>query len=136
MMDTTINLRRMRRSLSKVSSLSPRQTRSCPLRKLTDKSCEVSIMLSGEKSRTESNRIFHRRIGHNCVWYNQLPSWVNSLSGSALSSAMVNHCTTLLTHFKNETCTSGEIPLVNQSSSFSGLFFFRLLRYHKRAIQR
>ncbi|EIM91473.1 endo-1,4-beta-xylanase C precursor [Stereum hirsutum FP-91666 SS1] len=41
--------------------------------------------------------------GHNCVWYNQLPSWVNSLSGSALSSAMVNHCTTLLTHYKGDT---------------------------------
>ncbi|EIM91462.1 endo-1,4-beta-xylanase A precursor [Stereum hirsutum FP-91666 SS1] len=43
--------------------------------------------------------------GHNCVWYNQLPSWVSSgtLSASELESAMVNHCTTLLTHYKGGT---------------------------------
>jgi GH35 family endo-1,4-beta-xylanase len=36
--------------------------------------------------------------GHNCVWYNQLPSWVTSgnFDATELSSIVVNHCSTIV----------------------------------------
>nr|B7SIW2.1 RecName: Full=Endo-1,4-beta-xylanase C; Short=Xylanase C; AltName: Full=1,4-beta-D-xylan xylanohydrolase C; Flags: Precursor [Phanerodontia chrysosporium]ABZ88799.1 endo-1,4-beta-xylanase C precursor [Phanerodontia chrysosporium] len=42
--------------------------------------------------------------GHNCVWYNQLPSWVSSGSFTAaqLTSIIQNHCSTLVTHYKGQ----------------------------------
>ncbi|KAI0262822.1 endo-1,4-beta-xylanase C precursor [Gloeopeniophorella convolvens] len=43
--------------------------------------------------------------GHNCVWYNQLPSWVSSgnFNASELSSIVANHCSTLVGHYKGDT---------------------------------
>jgi len=39
--------------------------------------------------------------GHTLVWHSQLPNWVSSLStASAVRSAMVNHITKVMTHFK------------------------------------
>ncbi|KQR16734.1 endo-1,4-beta-xylanase [Cellulomonas sp. Leaf334] len=40
--------------------------------------------------------------GHTLVWHSQMPSWTNSLSGSALDSAMRNHVTNVATHFKGK----------------------------------
>ncbi|KAH9945064.1 endo-1,4-B-xylanase A [Epithele typhae] len=42
--------------------------------------------------------------GHNCVWYNQLPSWVSSggFSAAQLTSVIQTHCSTLLTHYKGQ----------------------------------
>ncbi|GJE91538.1 glycoside hydrolase family 10 protein [Phanerochaete sordida] len=42
--------------------------------------------------------------GHNCVWYNQLPSWVSSGSFTAaqLTSVIQNHCSTLVSHYKGQ----------------------------------
>ncbi|GJE94607.1 endo-1,4-beta-xylanase [Phanerochaete sordida] len=42
--------------------------------------------------------------GHNCVWYNQLPSWVSSGSFTAaqLTSIIQNHCSTLVGHYKGQ----------------------------------
>jgi endo-1,4-beta-xylanase len=40
--------------------------------------------------------------GHTLVWHQQMPSWTNSLSGSALESAMKNHITNVATHFKGK----------------------------------
>ena len=42
--------------------------------------------------------------GHNCVWYNQLPSWVSSgnFNAATLTSIIQTHCSTLLTHYKGQ----------------------------------
>ncbi|KAA1476236.1 endo-1,4-B-xylanase A [Dentipellis sp. KUC8613] len=42
--------------------------------------------------------------GHNCVWYNQLPSWVSSggFNASTLSSIVSNHCGTVVGHYKGQ----------------------------------
>lgn len=45
-----------------------------------------------------------QNAGHNCVWYNQLPSWVTSsnFNSSALTSVIQTHCSTLVGHYKGE----------------------------------
>ncbi|KAF7966742.1 hypothetical protein HWV62_37217 [Athelia sp. TMB] len=42
--------------------------------------------------------------GHNCVWYNQLPSWLTGGSWTAaqLSSIVTEHCSTIVGHYKGE----------------------------------
>ncbi|KDQ57131.1 glycoside hydrolase family 10 protein [Jaapia argillacea MUCL 33604] len=42
--------------------------------------------------------------GHNCVWYNQLPSWVTATNWTAaqLSSIVSTHCGTLVGHYKGQ----------------------------------
>ncbi|EJD06385.1 endo-1,4-beta-xylanase A precursor [Fomitiporia mediterranea MF3/22] len=42
--------------------------------------------------------------GHNCVWYNQLPSWVSNsgFNSATLTSVIQTHCSTLVGHFKGE----------------------------------
>jgi endo-1,4-beta-xylanase len=40
--------------------------------------------------------------GHTFVWHAQTPSWVQNLSASALQSAMNNHITNLMNHFRNK----------------------------------
>ncbi|MEV6342643.1 endo-1,4-beta-xylanase [Actinoplanes sp. NPDC051851] len=40
--------------------------------------------------------------GHALAWHSQQPSWVASLSGTALRSAMVNHITNVATHYKGQ----------------------------------
>ncbi|WP_265737168.1 endo-1,4-beta-xylanase [Actinacidiphila paucisporea] len=40
--------------------------------------------------------------GHTLVWHNQLPGWVSGLSASDLQSAMDNHITQEMTHFKGK----------------------------------
>ncbi|KAI0061751.1 endo-1,4-beta-xylanase C precursor [Artomyces pyxidatus] len=43
--------------------------------------------------------------GHNCVWYNQLPSWVSSggFNAATLSSIVTTHCSTVVGHYKGQT---------------------------------
>jgi endo-1,4-beta-xylanase len=40
--------------------------------------------------------------GHTLAWHSQQPGWVQSLSGSALRQAMVNHITQVATHFRGQ----------------------------------
>ncbi|THU85736.1 beta-1,4-endoxylanase [Dendrothele bispora CBS 962.96] len=42
--------------------------------------------------------------GHNCVWYNQLPSWVSSgnFDNATLSSILQTHCSTVVGHYKGQ----------------------------------
>ncbi|KAK7444076.1 hypothetical protein VKT23_015474 [Stygiomarasmius scandens] len=42
--------------------------------------------------------------GHNCVWYNQLPSWVSSggFDASTLTGILQDHVTTVVDHFKGQ----------------------------------
>ncbi|PKV82957.1 endo-1,4-beta-xylanase [Streptomyces sp. TLI_146] len=40
--------------------------------------------------------------GHTLVWHSQLPSWVNSLPGSQVKTAMENHINNEVTHYKGK----------------------------------
>jgi endo-1,4-beta-xylanase len=42
--------------------------------------------------------------GHNCVWHNQLPSWVTSgnFNNATLLSIVQNHCSTLVSHYRGQ----------------------------------
>ncbi|KAH9847489.1 glycoside hydrolase superfamily [Lenzites betulinus] len=42
--------------------------------------------------------------GHNCVWYNQLPSWVanGQFTAADLTSVIQTHCSTLVGHYKGQ----------------------------------
>ncbi|KAF9060097.1 glycoside hydrolase superfamily [Rhodocollybia butyracea] len=42
--------------------------------------------------------------GHNCVWYNQLPSWVTSdvWTNATLTAVVQNHCGTLVSHYAGD----------------------------------
>jgi len=40
--------------------------------------------------------------GHTLAWHSQQPGWAQSLSGSTLRSAMVNHITQVATHFRGQ----------------------------------
>ncbi|KAF8150055.1 endo-1,4-beta-xylanase A precursor [Crassisporium funariophilum] len=42
--------------------------------------------------------------GHNCVWHNQLPSWVTSgnFNNATLQSIIQTHCSTVVSHYKGQ----------------------------------
>jgi endo-1,4-beta-xylanase len=43
-----------------------------------------------------------RLRGHTLAWHSQQPGWMQSLSGTALRNAMVNHVTGVATHYKGQ----------------------------------
>ncbi|KAI0067266.1 beta-1,4-endoxylanase [Artomyces pyxidatus] len=46
--------------------------------------------------------------GHNCVWHNQLPSWVTSgnFDAPTLQSIITTHCSTVVGHYKGQPITT------------------------------
>ncbi|EMD33933.1 glycoside hydrolase family 10 protein [Gelatoporia subvermispora B] len=50
--------------------------------------------------------------GHNCVWYNQLPSWVTSTTWNAtgLTAAIERHVSTVVGHYKGIPSSSDQLP--------------------------
>lgn len=44
--------------------------------------------------------------GHNCVWHNQLPSWVSSggFNNATLTQIVATHCGTLVGHYAGKVC--------------------------------
>ncbi|MBB2740535.1 UNVERIFIED_ORG: endo-1,4-beta-xylanase [Microbispora rosea subsp. rosea] len=60
---------------------------------------------------TNADRIYNWAVqngkqvrGHTLAWYSQQPGWMQSLSGSALRQAMINHINGVMAHYK------GKIP--------------------------
>ncbi|MCG5218855.1 endo-1,4-beta-xylanase [Streptosporangium sp. KLBMP 9127] len=58
---------------------------------------------------TNANRIVNHAIGrgmkirgHALLWHSQMPGWAQSLSGSTLRSAMINHVTQVATYFRGK----------------------------------
>ncbi|MGW3888039.1 endo-1,4-beta-xylanase [Micromonospora chokoriensis] len=63
----------------------------------------------GRFSFTDADRIVsHARSrgmsvrGHTLAWHSQQPGWMESMSGSALRSAMLNHVTQVATHYRGQ----------------------------------
>ncbi|GGN96732.1 beta-xylanase [Actinoplanes lobatus] len=63
----------------------------------------------GTFSYTSADTIVNRAItngqkirGHALAWHSQQPSWAQSLSGTTLRNAMVNHVTQVATHYKGK----------------------------------
>ena len=93
---------RMPLSLSRACSLLPKVTRLPTLpRRMT---CFCVVCNSYSFAITPGLTREKQSTGHNCVWYNQLPSWVSSGSFTAaqLTSVIQNHCSTLVSHYKGQ----------------------------------
>lgn len=43
-------------------------------------------------------------VGHNCVWYNQLPDWVTSgnFNATELAAIVANHTGTVVGHYAGQ----------------------------------
>ncbi|KAI0666612.1 endo-beta-1,4-glucanase [Trametes maxima] len=66
--------------------------------------------------------------GHNCVWHQQLPSWVTAgnFNAQQLTSIVQNHCSTLVSHFKGQIWDVVNEPL-NDDGSFRQDVFLNTL---------
>jgi endo-1,4-beta-xylanase len=56
----------------------------------------------GDTILNRATSIGARTRGHALLWYQQQPGWAQSLSGSTLRSAMINHVTQVATHYKGK----------------------------------
>jgi endo-1,4-beta-xylanase len=63
----------------------------------------------GRFTYTSGDRILNQAVangakvrGHALLWHSQEPSWAQSMSGSALRTAMLNHVTQVATHYKGK----------------------------------
>ncbi|KAJ4475354.1 endo-1,4-B-xylanase A [Lentinula edodes] len=69
----------------------------------------------------------HNQImrGHNCVWYNQLPSWVSNggFTSAQLTSIIQNHCSTLVSHYKGEIWDVVNEPFNDDGTWRSDVFY-------------
>ncbi|KAI0697716.1 endo-beta-1,4-glucanase [Cerioporus squamosus] len=66
--------------------------------------------------------------GHNCVWHQQLPSWVTAgnFNAATLTSIIQTHCSTLVGHYKGRVWDVVNEPL-NDDGSFRQDVFFNTL---------
>ncbi|KAH0585345.1 hypothetical protein H2248_008586 [Termitomyces sp. 'cryptogamus'] len=65
--------------------------------------------------------------GHNCVWHNQLPSWVTSggFNNATLLSIVQNHCSTLVGHYKGSILAWDVLnEILNDDGTFRQSVFF------------
>ncbi|RDX57112.1 endo-1,4-beta-xylanase C precursor [Lentinus brumalis] len=60
--------------------------------------------------------------GHNCVWHNQLPSWVSNgqFTAADLTSVIQNHCSTVVSHYKGQILRSYSWDVVNEPFNDDG----------------
>ncbi|PBL03603.1 endo-beta-1,4-glucanase [Armillaria gallica] len=68
--------------------------------------------------------------GHNCVWHNQLPSWVSSggFNGATLSQIVATHCGTLVGHYAGKVYAWDVInEPFNDDGTFRSDVFFNTL---------
>jgi endo-1,4-beta-xylanase len=63
----------------------------------------------GQFTFTAADRVFNWAVqngkqvrGHTLAWHSQQPGWVQSLSGSALRQAMINHINGVMAHYKGK----------------------------------
>ena len=56
----------------------------------------------GDAILNRAQSIGARTRGHALLWHQQEPGWAQSLSGSTLRSAMINHVTQVATHYKGK----------------------------------
>ncbi|KIK59612.1 glycoside hydrolase family 10 protein [Collybiopsis luxurians FD-317 M1] len=63
--------------------------------------------------------------GHNCVWYNQLPSWVSGghFTTAQLTSIIQNHCGTLVGHYKGQIWDVVNEPFNDDGTWRADVFF-------------
>ncbi|KAJ3557942.1 hypothetical protein NM688_g1203 [Phlebia brevispora] len=63
--------------------------------------------------------------GHNCVWYNQLPSWVSSggFNSATLTSIIQTHCSTLVGHYKGQVWDVVNEPFNDDGTWRSDVFY-------------
>ncbi len=55
---------------------------------------------NGDRIATWATSNGKRLRGHTLAWHSQQPGWMQGMSGSALRSAMVNHVTQVMTHYR------------------------------------
>ncbi|KAF9004048.1 endo-1,4-beta xylanase [Cyathus striatus] len=62
--------------------------------------------------------------GHNCVWHQQLPSWVTSggFNNATLASIVQTHCSTLVGHYKGQIPCSLAWDVINEPFNDDGTF--------------
>ncbi|KAI0037194.1 endo-1,4-beta xylanase [Vararia minispora EC-137] len=70
--------------------------------------------------------------GHNCVWHQQLPSWVTSgtFTSAQLTSILQKHCGTLIGHYKGQILPvvhSVPVEPFNDDGTFGADVFFNVL---------
>ncbi|PPQ72541.1 hypothetical protein CVT26_004019 [Gymnopilus dilepis] len=63
--------------------------------------------------------------GHNCVWYNQLPSWVTSTNwdNATLLEVVANHCAVIVANWAGQICGFTHTSLLNFSEADTFIFF-------------
>ncbi|GLY29750.1 endo-1,4-beta-xylanase [Kineosporia sp. NBRC 101731] len=57
---------------------------------------------SGDRIVSQAQSNGQQVRGHALAWHSQMPGWAQSLSGSTLRSAMLNHITNVATHYKGK----------------------------------